>query len=63
MKLTPPKKIVWFISLLLAIIGTAIYLFGHHMNIPVVRMVQPYAYWIMGAAWLLLMMGVKTKNL
>ena len=55
MRLTPPKKIVFIISLLLAIISVI----GHFVNIPVVT---EYQYWIMLVAWALLAAGVFLKG-
>lgn len=55
MRLTPPKKIIFIISLILAIIS----LVAHFVNIPVATQ---YQYWIMVAAWLLLTLGVALKG-
>jgi hypothetical protein len=55
MRLTPPKKIVFIICLLLAIIS----LVAHFVNIPVVT---EYQYWIMVVAWALLTAAVALKG-
>jgi hypothetical protein len=55
MRLTPPKKIVFIISLILAIVG----LVAHFVDIPVATQ---YQYWIMLAAWAILAAGVFLKG-
>ena len=55
MKLTPPKKIVFIISLILVIIS----LVAHFINIPTVTQ---YQYWIMLIGYVLLAAGVALKG-
>jgi len=55
MRLTPPKKIVFIISLLLAIIS----LIATFVDIPIAT---EYSYWIMLVAWAILAAGVFLKG-
>lgn len=55
MRLNAPKKIVWLISLILAVIS----LIGYFVAIPVVSV---NAFWIMGVAWLLLFLATFLKG-
>ena len=55
MKLTPPKKIVFIISLILFIIS----LVAHFINIPTV---SQFHYWIMLVSYVLLAAGVVLKG-
>jgi hypothetical protein len=55
MKLTPPKKIVFFISLILVIISIV----AHFIHIP---FVTQYHYWIMLVGYVLLAAGVALKG-
>ena len=55
MKLTPPKKIVFIISLILVIIS----LVAHFINIPIATQ---YQYWIMLVGYVLLGAGVALKG-
>lgn len=55
MRLTPPKKIVFIISLILAIIAVV----AHFVIIPIAT---PYQYWILLAAWAILAAGVALKG-
>ena len=55
MRLTPPKKIVFIISLILVIIS----LVAHFIHIPVATQ---YQYWIMLVGWALLAAGVALKG-
>ena len=55
MRLNAPKKIVWIITLLLAIVS----LLGYFVHIPVVT---KFSYWIMGVAWLLLFLATFLKG-
>lgn len=50
MRLNPPKKMTWYLSLILAVIS----LVSFFVVIPVLSGVS---YWIMGAAWLILFLG------
>lgn len=59
MRLTPPKKIVFIISLILAIIGLVVQILGYFMVVPVLG---PYTFWIMFISWLLLFLGVWLKG-
>jgi hypothetical protein len=56
MKLNAPTKIVWLISLILAVVSIA----AHFVAIPVVTGIQ---YWVMTAAWGLLLLSTYFKNL
>ena len=55
MRLNAPKKIVWLISLILAVISIVAVLV-------VIPFVSAYAFWIMGVAWLLLFLGAWLKG-
>lgn len=55
MRLTPPKKIVFMISLILAIVS----LVASFVDIPVATQ---YQYWVMVAAWAILAAGVFLKG-
>lgn len=55
MRLNAPKKIVWLISLLIAVLGVL----GTFITIPVV---SAYAFWVMGVAWLLLFLSTYLKG-
>lgn len=55
MRLNAPKKIVWMISLILAIIS----LIAFFVAIP---FVSGITYWVMGVAWLLLFLGSFLKG-
>lgn len=55
MRLNAPKKIVWLISLILAVISIV----GYFVVIPYVT---AYIFWIMGVAWLLLFLGAWLKG-
>ena len=59
MKLTPPKGIVFLISLILAIIGLVVHVLGYFMVVPVLG---AYTFWIMFISWLLLCLGVWLKG-
>jgi len=50
MRLNPPKKIVFLLSLILAILAVV----GHFVVIPFVTL---YQFWILLAAWVLLAAG------
>ncbi|MCK4760909.1 MAG: hypothetical protein KAW12_01830 [Candidatus Aminicenantes bacterium] len=55
MRLTPPKKIVFMISLLLVILSVV----AHFVNIPVATQ---YQYWILLIGWAFLAAGVALKG-
>ena len=55
MRLNAPKKIVWLISLILAVIS----LIGYFIAIPVLSGI---AFWVMGVAWLLLFLATFLKG-
>jgi len=55
MKLTPPKKIVFMISLILVIISVV----AHFIKIPIATQ---YQYWIMLVGYVLLAAGVALKG-
>lgn len=50
MRLNAPKKIVWFISLILAVLGIV----ATFITIP---FVSTYAIWVVALGWLLLFLG------
>ncbi|MEN8153953.1 MAG: hypothetical protein ABFR75_08000 [Acidobacteriota bacterium] len=56
MRLNAPKKIVWLLSLVLAVIS----LVGFFVTIPVITV---YGFWIMGVAWLLLFLSTYLKGM
>jgi len=55
MRLNAPKKIVWMISLILAVVSIV----GRFVLIPFVTV---YGFWIIGVAWLLLFLGSWLKG-
>ena len=55
MRLNAPKKMVWFLSLILAIISIVAYF----VVIPVVTGIT---FWVMVAAWLLLLLATYLKG-
>ena len=57
MRLNAPKKIVWLLSLILAVIS----IISYFVAIPVVT--GAITYWVMGAAWLLLFLATYLKGL
>ena len=57
MRLNAPKKIVWIISLILAVVS----IISYFVTIPVIQ--GAVTYWIMCAAWLLLFLATKLKGL
>lgn len=56
MKLSPPKKIVWFLSFILAVISIA-------SKFVVIAFVTVHAFWFMAAAWFLLFIATLLKGL
>jgi hypothetical protein len=56
MRLTPPKKIIWLLSFILAVVS----IIAHFVFIPYVTV---YAFWVMGVAWLLMFIGVTFKGI
>lgn len=56
MRLNAPKKIVWIISLILAVVSIV----GYFVTIPVLTGVT---FWVMCAAWLLLFLATYLKGL
>ncbi len=50
MRLSPPKKIVWYLSVILGIIGLV-------FSIIDVAVISPLSVWILGVGWLLLVLG------
>ncbi len=57
MRLNAPKKIVWYLSLLLAVIS----LIGFFVTIPIVT--GTVVYWVMAVAWLLLFLATFVKGM
>ena len=55
MRLNAPKKAVWFLSLILAVVSIVAYF----VAIPVVSGIT---FWVMTAAWLLLMLATYLKG-
>lgn len=55
MKLNAPKKIVWMISTIIAVVSVV----SLYISIPVV---SAHAFWFMGVAWLLLFLGNVLKG-
>ncbi len=55
MKLNAPKKIVWFISIILAVLSIV----ATFIAIP---FVSAYAFWFMAVAWFLLFLGTYLKG-
>ena len=55
MRLNAPKKIVWLISLILAILSVL----SLFIAIPFVSL---YSFWIMAVAWLLMFLGTVLKG-
>jgi hypothetical protein len=56
MRLTPPKKIIWILSLIIAVLSIV----GFFVDIPYV---SEYKFWVMGVAWLLMFIGVTFKGI
>jgi hypothetical protein len=56
MKLTPPKKIIWILSLILAVLSVV----SLYVAIPFVSV---NAFWVLGVAWLLMFIGVTFKGI
>jgi hypothetical protein len=56
MRLNAPKKVVWFFTLILAIIS----IIAYFVVIPVVTGIT---YWVMVAAWLILFLATYLKGL
>jgi len=57
MRLNATQKIVWMLSLVLAVIS----LIGFFVTIPVVT--GSVVYWVMGVAWLLLFLATFVKGM
>lgn len=55
MRLSAPKKIVWMISTIIAVVAIVAWF----VTIP---FVSAYAFWVMGVAWLLLFLGAYLKG-
>lgn len=56
MRLTPPKKIIWILSLIIAVVSIV----AQFVFIPYV---SAYSFWVMGVAWLLMFIGVTFKGI
>jgi hypothetical protein len=56
MKLTPPKKIIWILSVIIAVLSIV----GYFVVIPFISV---NAFWVMGVAWLLMFIGVTFKGI
>ena len=57
MRLNAPKKIVWVLSLILAVISVI----GYLVTIPVVT--GAVVFWVMAVAWLLLFLATFVKGM
>lgn len=57
MKLSPPKTIVFLISLILVIISLLA-----HFNVVKIQFITQYQYWIMLVGYVLLALGVTLKG-
>jgi len=55
MRLNAPKKMVWMISIILAVVG----IIGFFITIP---FVTAYAFWFVAVGWLLLFLGTALKG-
>ncbi len=55
MRLNAPKKIVWLISLILAVLSVISYFV-------VIPFVTVNAFWVMGVAWFLIFLGTFLKG-
>ena len=55
MRLNAPKKWVWWLSVLLAVVSVV----GYFVFIPFVTV---YGFWILGVGWLLLFLGTLLKG-
>lgn len=55
MKLNAPKKIVWYISIILAVLSVV----STFITIP---FVTAYAFWVLVVAWVLLFLGTVLKG-
>jgi 4-hydroxybenzoate polyprenyltransferase len=56
MKLTPPKVITWWVALILGVLG----LLGYLGN---VAALSPYAFWLVFAGLVLMLVATLVKNL
>jgi threonine/homoserine/homoserine lactone efflux protein len=56
MRLSPPKKIVWFLSFILAVLSIA-------SKFVAIEFVSVHAFWFMAAAWFLLFIATVFKGL
>jgi hypothetical protein len=56
MKLTPPKVITWWVAVILGVLG----LLGHFGT---VAALSPYAFWLVAAGLILLVVATLIKNL
>ena len=54
MRLTPPKKVVFLVALVLAIVALLAFLLP---TFPVLSILNPFSFWIMTAAYVLLAAG------
>lgn len=57
MRLNAPKKIVWILSLILAVISVI----GFFVTIPIVT--GAVVYWVMAVAWVLLFLATFVKGM
>jgi hypothetical protein len=55
MRLSAPKKNVWWIALILSVLG----LIGHLVALPVITM---YSFWLVLAGYVLLLLGTSMKG-
>jgi hypothetical protein len=63
MKLSAPTKLVFWISLVVAILATASAVFGL-INVGItIPFFTPHAFWVLFASYVLLLLGVTLKGL
>ena len=56
MRLNPPKRITWWISVVLGVVGIV-------FSIVTVPVISPFAIWILAAGWLLLVLATYLTGL
>lgn len=55
MRLNAPKKLVWWLSLILVVVS----IIGYFVSIP---FVTTYKFWILAVGWLLIFLGTSLKG-
>lgn len=56
MKLSKPKNVTWWIALIVGVLG----IIGHFVSIPVIG---PYSFWLVAAAFVLMILATFLKGL